>query len=111
MKIHQFIIFAIIALIFIGCDNDENNPEEPLEEIFLFEDGFETQNDLLDELFPSNGNRWSTIQKTDPKNTTNEISISNTEFNEGQNALKVVAYQSDSDLSKIDIEKNGLNII
>ncbi|MFS4494578.1 hypothetical protein [Maribacter sp. 2308TA10-17] len=111
MKRHQFIIFAIIAFIFMGCDKDENNSEEPLEESFLFEDGFETQNDLLDELFPSNGNRWSTIQQTDPTNATNEISISNTEFNEGQNALRVLAYQSDSDLSKVDIEKNGLNII
>ncbi len=111
MKRHQFIIFAIIAFIFMGCDKDENNSEEPLEESFLFEDGFETQNDLLDELFPSNGNRWSTIQQTDPTNATNEISISNTEFNEGQNALRVLAYQSDSDLSKVDIEKNGLNIV
>ena len=111
MKRHQFIIFAIIAFIFMGCDKDENNPEEHLEESFLFEDGFETQNNLLDELFPSNGNRWSTIQQTDPTNTTNEISISNTEFNEGQNSLRVLAYQSDSDLSKVDIEKNGLNII
>ena len=111
MKRHQFIIFAIIAFIFMGCDKDENNPEERLEESFLFEDGFETQNDLLDELFPSNGNRWSTIQQTDPTNATNEISISNTEFSEGQNALRVLAYQSDSDLSKVDIEKNGLNIV
>lgn len=110
MKRHQFIIFAIITFIFMGCDKDGNNSEVPLEESFLFEDGFETQNDLLDELFPSNGNRWSTIQQTDPTNATNEISISNTEFNEGQNALRVLAYQSDSDLSKVDIEKNGLNI-
>jgi len=110
MKIHQFIFFAIIILISLGCDKDENNPEELLEESFLFEDGFETQNDLLDELFPSNGSRWSTIQQTDPTYATNEISISNTEFNEGQNSLRVLAYQSDSDLSKVDIEKNGLNI-
>jgi len=111
MKRHQFIFFAIIALISLGCAKDENNPEEPIEESFFFEDGFETQNDLLDELFPYNGNRWSTIQKTDPTNATNEISISNTVFNEGQNSLRVFAYQSDSDLSKVDIEKNGLNII
>ena len=111
MKRHQFIFFAIIALISLGCAKDENNPEEPIEESFFFEDGFETQNDLLDELFPSNGSRWSTIQQTDPTNETNEISISNTVFNEGQNSLRVFAYQSDSDLSKVDIEKNGLNII
>ena len=111
MKTYKYLFFVIIAFIFMGCDKDENNSEEPLEESFLFEDGFETQNDLLDELFPSDGNRWSTIQQTDPTNATNEISISNIEFNEGQNALRVIAYQSDSDLSKVDIEKNGLNII
>lgn len=111
MKTHNFLVFAIIAFIFMACDKDENNSEEPLEASFLFEDGFETQNALLDELFPSNGNRWSTIQQTDPTNETNEISISNTEFNEGQNSLRIFAYQSDSDLSKVDIEKNGLNII
>lgn len=111
MKTYKYLFFVIIAFIFMGCDKDENNSEEPLEESFLFEDGFETQNDLLDELFPSDGNRWSTIQQTDPTNATNEISISNIEFNERQNALRVIAYQSDSDLSKVDIEKNGLNII
>ena len=111
MKKHQMIFFATIALIFWGCEKNENNTEVPIAESFLFEDGFETQNNLLDELFPSNGNRWSTIQQTDPTNATNEISISNTEFSEGQNALRIIAYQSDSDLSKVDIEKNGLNII
>ena len=105
------LLFVFITLVFVGCDKDENNPEEPFSESFLFEDGFETQNGLLNELFPLSGNRWSTIQQTDPSNATNEMSISNTEFNEGQNALQVVAYQSDSDLSKVDIEKNGLNII
>ncbi|WP_111660873.1 hypothetical protein [Olleya aquimaris] len=81
MKKHQIIYLAIIALINLGCDKSENNIEVPSAESFLFEDGFETQNDMLDELFPSNGNRWSTIQQTDPTNATNEISISNTEFN------------------------------
>lgn len=111
MKKHQFIIFALLAFIFLSCDKDENISEETLVESFVFEDGFETQNDLLDELFPSNGDRWSTIQQTDPTNATNELSISNTEFSEGQNALRVSAFQSDSDLSKVDIEKNGLNIV
>ena len=111
MKAHQFIIFTFTAFVFLSCDKDEKILEEPLGENFLFVDGFETQNDLLDELFPSNGNRWSTIQQTDPTNATNEMSISNAEFSEGQNALRIIAYQSDSDLSKVDIEKNGLNII
>tara|TARA_R110002074_G_scaffold21547_1_gene66810 strand:+ start:5615 stop:6466 length:852 start_codon:yes stop_codon:yes gene_type:complete len=111
MKAHQFIIFTFTTFVFLSCDKDEKIIEEPLAESFLFEDGFETQNDLLDELFPSNGNRWSTIQQTDPTNATNEISISKAEFSEGQNALRITANKSDSDLSKVDIEKNGLNIV
>lgn len=111
MKIYKFLFFAIPLFFLVACDKDENNTEELSVESFLFEDGFETENDLLDELFPSSGNRWSTIQQTDPSNATNEMSISNMEYNEGQNSLHVLAYQSDSDLSKVDIEKNGLNII
>ncbi|MBC2846267.1 hypothetical protein [Winogradskyella flava] len=111
MKRAQLLFYIIAMFLFIACDTDENNIEEPLTESFIFEDGFETQNNLLDELFLSNGNRWSTIQQTDPSNATNEISISTTEFNEGQNALYIFANQSDSDLSKVDIEKNGLNIV
>tara|TARA_R110000868_G_scaffold167328_1_gene401593 strand:+ start:949 stop:1800 length:852 start_codon:yes stop_codon:yes gene_type:complete len=104
-------LFCIISLsIFVACGTDDKNTEEPTTENFIFEDGFETQNDLLDELFPSNGTRWSTIQQTNPSNTINEISITNTEFTEGQNALRFLAYPSDAQLSKIDIEKNGLNI-
>jgi len=111
MKTHQFLFFVISIFLFVTCDKDENNIEEPPIESFLFEDGFETQNDLLDELFPSSGNRWSTVQQTDPSNATNEMSISNTEFNEGQNSLHILSYQSDTDLSKVDIEKSGLKII
>jgi len=111
MKAHQFIIFTFTAFVFLSCDKDETIIEEPLGGSFSFEDGFETQNDWLDELFPSNGNRWSTIQQTDPANATNEISISNDEFSEGQDALRIMAFQSDSDLSKVDIEKNGLKIV
>ncbi len=110
MKHNHLFLFVTFLLLIVACDKNEIKKEESLTEKFLFEDGFETQNNSLDELFPSNGLRWSTIQQTDPSNTTNEISISITEFIEGQNALKLVAYQSDSDLSKIDIEKNGLNI-
>jgi len=110
MKTQQFIIFVIIAIIFLSCNKEDRILEEPSGESFVFEDGFETQNNSIDELFPSNGERWSTIQQTNPTNATNEISISNTEFSEGQNALRIIAFQSDSDLSKVDIEKNGLNI-
>lgn len=109
MKTPQFLLLAIVMFVFIACNN--NNLEKPLAEIFLFEDGFETQNNMLNELFPANGKRWSTMQQTNPTNATNAMSISNTEFNEGENALRIFAYQSDSDLSKVNVEKNGLNIV
>ncbi|MGB5820860.1 MAG: hypothetical protein WBG90_15350 [Saonia sp.] len=111
MKTSHFLFFVISMLLFVACNNDENNTEEePTAESFLFEDGFETENNSLNELFPSNGSRWSLIQQTNPSNATNEISIINNEFSEGQNAIRFLAYQSDNQLSKIDIERGGLNI-
>ncbi len=111
MKKYQHLFFVFLFFSLVACNKDENNTEEtPMENTFLFEDGFETVNNALDELFPSDGSRWSLIQQTNPLNATNEISIINHEFSEGQNAIRFLAYQSDSQLSKIDIEKGGLNI-
>lgn len=108
-------IIIFIALISISttvsCDNDDTERGSLPNENFIFTDGFETQNGSLNELFPSNGSRWSTIQQTDPTNATNSISISDINFIEGQNALKIIARESDVELSKIDIEKNGLTIV
>jgi hypothetical protein len=111
MKITKFLYLIIISLAIIACDKDENTAQDPSNEVFLFEDGFETQNNSVNELFPSDASRWSTLQQTNPSNTTNEISIIDSEFSEGENALRILAYQSDSQLSKMDIEKNGLNIL
>lgn len=110
MKQFKFLFFAIIMSIFGACGDDKNDTDEPLNNYYLFEDGFETQNNSINELFPLTGRRWTKIQQTNPSNATNDISISNSEFSEGQNALRILAYQSDSQLSKMDIEKNGLNI-
>lgn len=110
MKTKKYFFVIIAILFFTACEKDENEEERPTSDNFLFEDGFETQNRQLDELFPSNGSRWSTIQQTDPSSATNEIAIDNSEFTEGQNSLHIIANQSDAQLSKIDIEKNGLNI-
>lgn len=109
MKTSNICLFVILLSILGACDKGERNPEEPLNENFLFEDGFETQNNSINELFLVNGSRWSAIQQTNPSNATNEISITNSEFSEGQDALHILAYQSDTQLSKMDIEKNGLN--
>lgn len=107
--------FIAIGLLFLlmqlGCSTEETTQDIPDMEEFIFEDGFETQSNDLMELFPSDGSRWSTIQKTDPTNASNEISIIESEFSEGIQALRIYAHASDSQLSKMDIEKNGLNIV
>jgi len=106
----QYVIFIYIIVCFIACESNTESVVTTPTEKFIFEDGFETQNNSLTALFPDDNSRWTLIQQTNPSNATNEISIVNTEFSEGQNAIRFVAYESDSQLSKIDIEKGGLNI-
>ena len=110
MRPNYHFLLLTLLLLYVACDKNESDKEEPLAENFLFEDGFETQNNAIDELFTLDGSRWSLIQQTDPSNATNEISIINNEFSEGQNAIRFLSYPSDEQLSKIDIEKGGLNI-
>jgi len=90
----------------LACDKDENDsPENRTASNFFFQDGFETQNNSLVALFPSDESRWSKIQQTNPSNETNEISIIDSESSEGENSLRFLSYQSDFQLSKIAIEK------
>lgn len=109
MRKKELLILVLFTLyVFFGCDKNENSAEKPLKKEFVFKDGFETQNNSLNELFPSDNSRWTTIQQTNPSNAINEISITSDEVFEGQNAIRFLSYKSDSQLSKIDIEKNGL---
>jgi hypothetical protein len=110
MKQYQYIFFAVWIALFTCCDSDDTTKEVPLADTFLFEDGFETRNNSVEELFPPDGTRWSTIQQTNPTSAVNEMSVITTEFTEGRNALRFLAHKSDSQLSKMDIEKSGLNI-
>ncbi|MEM0931992.1 MAG: hypothetical protein AAGJ12_05980 [Bacteroidota bacterium] len=109
MKPYKVIVLIFIGLLSQACKNDDNPLEESDINNFTFEDGFETQNNTVDELFPLNGSRWTGIQQVDPANSTNEISISRTIFSEGEGALRLLANQSDAILSKMDIEKEGFN--
>jgi len=103
-----FTLTLIILVSFSACKKDNSSEEENI--TFIFQDGFETQNNSIDELFPLDGSRWTTIQQVNPLNATNEITIINNEFTEGQNALRLLAHPSDTQISKMDIEKNGLHI-
>ena len=104
------VFLAISFCTLLACDQDSGEADQAMLDGFFFEDGFETQDGQLEELFPTSGLRWSTIQQTNPTNAINEMSISGTMSIEGQNSLRIFANASDSQLSKIDIEKNGLNI-
>lgn len=101
---------SVLSVIVASCSSDESSslPQQP--EIFLFEDGFETENQMLDELFPTDGSRWTNFQQTNPSSNINEVSILNTPVSEGENSIRFFSYASDTQLSKIDIEKNGLQI-
>lgn len=92
----------------LACDKD-GTIAEPTVSDFVFEDGFETQSDSMDELFPSSGNRWSSLQQSNPDDALNEISISDVERSEGRNSLRLFSFPSTNSISKIDIEKNGFS--
>ncbi len=107
---NKLILFITLGLVFLACGEDDNTVDEPNIENFVFEDGFETQNNTLNELFPSNGSRWTGIQQDDPSaNAENQISVTNTTFSEGESALRLFANASDVSLSKMDIEKEGFS--
>lgn len=110
MLIRKYFFLFMTLLLGSACREEERDEGLPKSEFFLFEDGFETENGNLVELFPSNGSRWSTIQQDDPAGAINEISLSKAEFSEGQHSLRLFVNQSDSRLSKMDIEKNGLEM-
>lgn len=109
MKLIKITLYAILVFGFFACEKGDNTIEQQTVENFIFEDGFETESNSVNELFLSNGSRWSSIQQSDPTNATNEISISDINFSEGQNSLRLFAFQSDNSLSKMDIEKNGFS--
>jgi len=109
MRNFRTILSAIVALLILACENDNTMEQEPTTENYIFEDGFETLNNNFDELFPSNGGRWTGIQQVNPSNFINEISISESIVSEGQSSLRLLANQSNSVLSKMDIEKAGFS--
>ena len=93
-----------------ACSKDDNSTHE-LENVvdYLFEDGFETTGNSVQELFPSDGSRWSNLQQVNPNNGENEIEIENIITTEGNNSLRIISRASDATLSKADIEKGGFN--
>ena len=76
-------------------------------EPWTFVDGFETADTSLASLFPSDGSRWTNLQRVDSETGPNRAWLSTDSFYEGAAALSLVARQSGVTLSKMDIEKGG----
>lgn len=106
----SYLVFLTLCLSLHSCDSNESDSEAPMGEAFVFRDGFETMNNDLQELFTSDGSRWTNLQQVNPTNAVNEVSVIDTQSVDGRNALRLVSYASDAQLSKIDIEKGGLQI-
>ncbi|MDW3197496.1 MAG: hypothetical protein R8G66_34340 [Cytophagales bacterium] len=99
MKKLAFVL--IIAL--CSCTSDDSSTV-PDKLIFQFEDGFEVTNNDLQQLFSSDGNRWSSIQQVGERNL---IEINQSIVSDGQHSLRVFAEATEDILSKMGIEKFG----
>lgn len=99
-------ISIILFLILISCTQDDAIQMET-ELPYNFQDGFEAENNDLDDLFVLDGSRWTGIQKVNPTNGENSIELNNNNPIEGNNALRILSKPADDVLSKIDIEKEG----
>lgn len=102
----KFFNLLIATSLLLACTNDPNFPIET-ELPYHFQDGFETNNQELNDLFPADGSRWTGLQKVDPDNGENEIKLNQSTFNEGKSSLEIISKPSDNILSKMDIEKGG----
>lgn len=99
-----------IILILTSCSKDDNaTPEVENVVDYLFEDGFETTGNDLQELFPIDGSRWSNLQVVNPNNGENQIELESIIVTEGNNSLRIYSRASDATLSKADIEKGSFN--
>jgi len=97
---------ALFILSLIACNKSEDKPivtNLP----YSFQDGFESADNNIDDLFVSDGSRWSNIQRVNPDNGENQIELNQTIVNEGNSSLRIFSQPSDNTLSKIDIEKGG----
>lgn len=105
-------MYASLIFVFTsGCDKDaEPDMSEPPSAHGEFKDGFETETHTLEELFAADGSRWTAMQQQNPSPGINEISLTTLEASEGESALRIYAHPSDSTVSKMDIEKGGLEM-
>lgn len=106
----QYLFFALASTVFtlFSCGQDDDitiNTNTP----FQFEDGFESVNNDLSDLFVADASRWTNIQLVHPSTADNTIELSTTTVSERDYSLKITAQPSDDILSKADIEKGGFS--
>ncbi|MEL6863187.1 MAG: hypothetical protein AAFP19_02155 [Bacteroidota bacterium] len=102
-------LLIVLILIVGACNTDDDNNPPNTSLPYLFQDGFESVNDDLDDLFPSDGSRWTGIQLVNPNNGDNAIELEKTTATEGSYSLKFLSKPGDEILSKVDIEKTGFS--
>ncbi|AKA35201.1 hypothetical protein [Flagellimonas lutaonensis] len=101
-----FLLLLLVAQ--FSCTDTESAPEIDDTKInFEFQDGFETDNDDFQELFPSDNSRWTTTQIISPNAAQNSLDISMVQASGGYQSLHIQSRKSDGILSKADIEKGG----
>lgn len=103
---HCSLVSITIVILFFSC-GDNTEIIEPNTMSFSFQDGFEQTDNLIDNLFPADGSRWTSIQQVNPAAGANDITIENEIVSEGKDALRIFSMPADDILSKMDIEKQG----
>ncbi|MEQ3655427.1 MAG: hypothetical protein ABNH00_06150 [Dokdonia sp.] len=110
MNLLRTFFFGVLCVATLSCSDDQGQTTPDMTSSYLFADGFETSSNQISELFPPDNSRWTSLQQTNPTQEVNSISITSAQVSEGEDALQIIAYPSDTQLSKMDIEKGGLNL-
>lgn len=109
MKIVVYFLSCLVFMTLIACTDDSEGELPTDQTIAIFTDGFESENNDFTDLFPPNGSRWSAVQIVNPEGVENEIGLNRDIVLSGNNSLRIFSHQSGQTLSKVDIEKGGLN--
>ena len=110
MKYCVVMLLVLICSLLCSCSDNEEAGGTFDQEVIVFEDGFESENSDLTDLFPSDESRWTNIQIVNPENQINELLLESQIVLSGNNALKILSNKSGEILSKVDIEKGGFSI-
>lgn len=108
----RVVLFTFTLLFtFASCkkDDEDNQPNADGPK-YTFYDSFEAPGPNGEELFPDDGSRWTNLQIVSPAGATNTWFPTTNEVVTGDHSLYCEAAASGSPLSKMCIEKNGLEI-